>query len=380
MNLEEIIKSEKSIVKYPKKVYFASSNNFITLLWERPEFDLHIVNLAINAKLGNANKVTDIIFTNNLSLRNQAYNNNIVNVTYQNNIPTYEFLVQNDDNTTFTCYVANPFWGENSKIYCYGDFVACFKDCSLLEKISLKNFNTDNVTRFSDAFLYCRAIKTLDLEHLVLPQNLTELVYGCSKLVRLKLKLPANANLSGAFHNCVNLRYLNIFENAINLNASYMFNQPMNLKSVYFKNTTFSNTKKLFYNARGFVRIFCETLNFQDDLTFKDCFEVKGGNGTTYDANHIDSEYARIDGENGLPGYFTDPADAIKITLINVDNEGYTDEIYLCAGDTYTIPALDGYTAVVTDNNGNSYSDGDTITINQDITLTFVWSAVNNNE
>lgn len=30
----------------------------------------------------------------------------------------------------------------------------------------------------------------------------------------------------------------------------------------------------------------------------------KGGNGTTYDANHVNSEYARIDTEE-TPGYFT---------------------------------------------------------------------------
>jgi hypothetical protein len=103
---------------------------------------------------------------------------------------------------------------------------------------------------------------------------------------------------------------------------------------------------------------------------------LKGGEGTQYRAANITAEYARVDGENGLPGYFTKPSDAIKITLINVDNEGYTDEIYLSAGDTYTIPTLNGYTAVVTDNNGNNYNDGDTITINQDITLNFSWTPI----
>jgi hypothetical protein len=31
-----------------------------------------------------------------------------------------------------------------------------------------------------------------------------------------------------------------------------------------------------------------------------------GGAGTTYDANHVDKEYARVDDpQNGKPGYFT---------------------------------------------------------------------------
>ena len=38
---------------------------------------------------------------------------------------------------------------------------------------------------------------------------------------------------------------------------------------------------------------------------FKDCNSLVGGQGTTYDANHIDKAYARIDGGPSNPGYFT---------------------------------------------------------------------------
>ncbi len=38
---------------------------------------------------------------------------------------------------------------------------------------------------------------------------------------------------------------------------------------------------------------------FQNDI------KLVGGNGTTYDSNKIDDEYARIDGKDNLPGYFT---------------------------------------------------------------------------
>ena len=37
---------------------------------------------------------------------------------------------------------------------------------------------------------------------------------------------------------------------------------------------------------------------------FRDCNSLVGGNGTTYDADHIDATYARPDGEDGKPGYF----------------------------------------------------------------------------
>ena len=37
---------------------------------------------------------------------------------------------------------------------------------------------------------------------------------------------------------------------------------------------------------------------------FSGCTSIEGGNHTIYSGDHIDKEYARIDGYNGLPGYF----------------------------------------------------------------------------
>ena len=38
---------------------------------------------------------------------------------------------------------------------------------------------------------------------------------------------------------------------------------------------------------------------------FKGCTSLKGGQGTTYNANHVDKAYAHIDGGPSNPGYFT---------------------------------------------------------------------------
>ena len=38
---------------------------------------------------------------------------------------------------------------------------------------------------------------------------------------------------------------------------------------------------------------------------FSDCLSIVGGMGTTYDANHVDAEYAHIDGGPSDPGYFS---------------------------------------------------------------------------
>lgn len=37
---------------------------------------------------------------------------------------------------------------------------------------------------------------------------------------------------------------------------------------------------------------------------FNNCTNLVGGNGTKYDDNHTDAEYARFDAP-GAPGYFT---------------------------------------------------------------------------
>ena len=42
---------------------------------------------------------------------------------------------------------------------------------------------------------------------------------------------------------------------------------------------------------------------------FEQCKKLKGGQGTSYDDEHTDKVYARIDGGAANPGYFTDIAD-----------------------------------------------------------------------
>ena len=39
---------------------------------------------------------------------------------------------------------------------------------------------------------------------------------------------------------------------------------------------------------------------------FTNCTKLVGGQGTTYNANHVDKSYARIDGGPSNPGYFTE--------------------------------------------------------------------------
>ena len=68
----------------------------------------------------------------------------------------------------------------------------------------------------------------------------------------------------------------------------------------------FTNCKKL---KRIYVSNYFDVNNvYTDTNMFNGCSLLKGGNGTVYSSNHVDKEYARIDGKDNLPGYFTEKA------------------------------------------------------------------------
>ena len=69
--------------------------------------------------------------------------------------------------------------------------------------------------------------------------------------------------------------------------TSSMFAYCTNLRTIYGRNwdtSIVSNSQNMFYKCNSLV----------------------GGQGTTYDPNHIDKAYAHIDGGPDNPGYFTE--------------------------------------------------------------------------
>ena len=55
---------------------------------------------------------------------------------------------------------------------------------------------------------------------------------------------------------------------------------------------------------------------------FNDCTSLVGGQGTAYDAAHVDADYAHIDGGPSNPGYFSEKPDFIRG---DVDGDGKVD-------------------------------------------------------
>ena len=75
---------------------------------------------------------------------------------------------------------------------------------------------------------------------------------------------------------------------------------------------------------------------YDSDGMFYGCTSLVGGKGTTYDQNHINSEYARIDGGPNRPGYFTDKNSVVVVTG-DVDGDGYVTSVDITAIYNYLL-------------------------------------------
>ena len=91
-----------------------------------------------------------------------------------------------------------------------------------------------------------------------------------------------------------------------------------------FDTSCVTDMRGMFYGCTSLKRIavgdkFVTTSVTASDGMFYDCTSLKGGSGTAYSSEHVDAEYARIDGGTGAPGYFT-----IVMAKAVVQNDGKT--------------------------------------------------------
>ena len=82
----------------------------------------------------------------------------------------------------------------------------------------------------------------------------------------------------------------------------------ININSFDFSNVT--DTREMFSGCSELTTIYSNNdlsrlSGAQSADMFKKCAKLKGGNGTVFDADHVDATYARQDGLDDQPGYFT---------------------------------------------------------------------------
>ena len=141
-----------------------------------------------------------------------------------------------------------------------------FAFCSNLSSLFLNSFTTDKVTDMSSMFSFCCAMKSLDLSNFN-TNNVKDMCW--------------------MFENCCNLTTLDLSGFTTNhvTDTERMFFCCSSLKSIFVRNEWRTSQ-----------------LKYMDDM-FAGCYSLVGGNGTVYNDEHINYEYARID-KVGKPGYF----------------------------------------------------------------------------
>ena len=168
-----------------------------------------------------------------------------------------------------------------------------FRDCSSLTSLSLNGLNTSKVRAMSSMFNGCSSLTSLDLTGVdtSLVKYMGHMFAGCSSLASIDLS-PLDTSLAVDMHimfkDCASLTSLDLsgFDTASAKAMQGMFSGCSSLREVF---------------AGSLWAM--DSVEKSEDM-FAGCEALVGGNGTAYDPDRVDGEYARVDAD-GAPGYFT---------------------------------------------------------------------------
>ena len=201
---------------------------------------------------------------------------------------------------------------------------AWFYDMRNLESITgMSYLNTSEVTNMSWMFYNCSKLTSLDVSQ-----------FNTSKVT----------DMYAMFLNCSSLTSLDVsgFNTAKVTDMRYMFAGCPSLQTIYVGNdwSTAAVTES-------------------SDM-FTNCFNLVGGQGTTYNASHVDKAYAHIDGGPSNPGYFTAKNAGLRGD-VNGDGEVNISDVTLLINAVLN----DNFSTI---NQGNSDMDGNGVINVSDVT------------
>ncbi len=273
-----------------------------------------------------------------------------------------------------------------------------FSDCSSLTNLDVSGFKTDNVTDMYGMFAYCSGLTTLDVSGFKTDKvtdmgymfancynmtkfdvsgfktdnvtNMTSMFSGCSGLTSLDVsgfKTNKVTSMNDMFSDCVSLTSLDVsgFKTDNVTDMRNMFNACESLTSLDLSSF---NTDKV--TDMGYMFAYCNQLatiyaserwstsnldrsnEVNDKMMFYRCSSIIGGEGTTYDPDHIDGDYARIDEGPSNPGYFTYKAPPIIMGDVNGDGVVNVTDIVATVNYIMEKPS-DGFNKEAADLNGD---------------------------
>ena len=230
------------------------------------------------------------------------------------------------------------------------NMTALFNGNASLTDIDIKSFDTGSVTNMQAMFGGCSNIGSINLNSLDTHNvtNMINMFSGCSSLTIADLSGLGGNNLSlasGMFSGCSSLTEINMSNFNFGTISEWggIFNLSSSINTINLMNANTSrvtNMYRMFINSTSLVNIdltgidTSNVTNMQNIFNgctsletiyvsntwdirsvsnssgmFTGCTSLKGGGNpqTTYDANHTDKEYARIDGgaNSATPGYLT---------------------------------------------------------------------------
>ena len=188
-----------------------------------------------------------------------------------------------------------------------------FSGCTSLTSLDLSSFNTEKVTDMYGMFYDCSKLTSLDLSSFN-TEKVTDMKYmffGCSKLTSLDLSsfnTEKVTSMHAMFSSCESLTGLDLSS----------FNTEKVTSMTY-----------MFYNCNKLTKIYVEEKWSTSAVVssidmFRNCSRIKGELGTTFDENHVDASYARIDGGPSNPGYFSVKGVDIWVGGIKVNDNNCT--------------------------------------------------------
>ena len=187
-------------------------------------------------------------------------------------------------------------------------FAQTFESCAATHIIGLEKWNTASANTFQQMFLNCGNLVSLDLSafNTSTLEGISQMFRGCRKLTKIdgldqwdtqNLKYPEYA-----FKDCANLTELDLSSwdtSKLFDNFCSVFEGCSSLKTIYVSDKwDLSHLKQ--YESEPDERL---------KNSFLGCTSLVGGAGTIYSADHVDYDYAIIDGKNGQPGSLTQKSD-----------------------------------------------------------------------
>lgn len=160
-----------------------------------------------------------------------------------------------------------------------------FQDFFELEEVvGMENLDTSQVKDFRYMFCFCKKLRSIDVSWFKFPEDTV-------------------VDLTGMFMACWDLTHIDL--------SAWKLEQAETLSM--FDNSSIN----VIYATSAFAPK--EGIGIVGHDMFRGCGGLRGGNGTLWSSEHVDMDYARVDGLDGLPGYFTMPRTA-KVVWFENDN------------------------------------------------------------